>query len=471
VLIPTLEIGGAEFDLVRNLPILDPGCFTPIVCTFLGQVTLSAALSEAGVKVSPVTADVLPGRGFADRLFAFVERSCRLLLPFLPTSLRGLVTAAEKYVGVARYVARYMDEVHVDVVHSVLPSAYLIAVMANMLTKRRPLAMSRVSQNWYQKTTPTLGVIERYCHSRLDVAIGNSQAVLKELRAEGIPDHKLMLMHNGIDLATFVGEMLDCKTARERLGIPTDDLVFSCVGNLYERKGHADLLKALHLLKDRLPVNWQLLAAGRDVDGRLAELRQMAAALGLSSHVRLLGERRDIPVLLSAADIHVSASWYESFPNNILEAMCAGLPIIATRVGGVPEQVVDGVTGLLVPAQDPTALSEALLAMAVDREHRKAIDREHRKAMGGAGRARVQAEFPIPECGGQSDGQNPQQQRGRRRRLRALAEFATGNDPCALQRHYVRAVEETLTRKSRKLSQAAWIAGGRAGRRYGDALR
>jgi glycosyltransferase involved in cell wall biosynthesis len=388
VLIPTLEIGGAEVDLVRNLPILDPGRFTPIVCTFLGQVTLSAALSEAGVKVSPVTADVLPSRRLADRLFALVERSCRLLLPFLPTSFfRGLVASAEKYVGVARYVARHMDEVHVDVVHSVLPSAYLIAVMANMLTKRRPLAMSRVSQNWYQEESRTLGVIERYCHPYLDVAIGNSQAVLKELRAEGIPDQKLVLIHNGIDFATFVGEMLDRKMARAQLDIPDDSLVFSCVGNLYERKGHADLLKALHLLKDRLPVNWQLLAAGRDVDGRLAKLRQMAAALGLSSHVRLLGERRDIPVLLSAADIHVSPSWYESFPNNILEAMCAGLPVIATRVGGVPEQVVDGVTGLLVPAQDPAALSEALLAMTVDREHRK--------AMGDAGRVRVQAEFPI----------------------------------------------------------------------------
>ena len=163
--------------------------------------------------------------------------------------------------------------------------------------------------------------------------------------------------------------------------------MFSCVGNLYERKGHADLLKALHFLKDQLPVNWQLLAAGRDIDGRLATLRQMADAFGLSSHVRLLGERRDIPALLSAADIHVSASWYESFPNNILEAMCAGLPTVATRVGGVPEQVVDGETGILVPAQNPRALSEALLALT--------LDRERREAMGRAGRARVQAEFPI----------------------------------------------------------------------------
>jgi glycosyltransferase involved in cell wall biosynthesis len=388
VLIPTLEIGGAEFDLVRNLPVLDPSRFTPIVCVLLGQITLSAALSDAGVRVTPVMAEVLPGRGFCDWSFALIERSCRFLRLFVPSSLFSrIVASAEIYIRVARCVARYMDEADIDVVHSILPSAYLIAVMANMLTKRRPLAMSRVSQNWYQKATRPLGVIERYCHQRLDVAIGNSQAVLKELRVEGIPDQKLMLIHNGIDLVKFMGEMLLCQTARDRLAIPADSLVFTCVGNLYERKGHADLIKALHFLKDKLPVNWQLLAAGRDVDGRLAKLRQMADALGLSSHVRLLGERRDIPVLLSAADIHVSASWYESFPNNILEAMCAGLPIVATRVGGVPEQVVDGVTGILVPAQNPRALSEALLAMT--------FDRERRKAMGRAGRERVQVEFPI----------------------------------------------------------------------------
>jgi glycosyltransferase involved in cell wall biosynthesis len=388
VLIPTLEIGGAEFDLVRNLPMLDPGRFKPRVCTMFGQSTLSAALSEAGVKVTPVNPDVLPSRGVTDRLFALFERSCHLLLPVLPTSLFSrIVASAEKYVGVARHIARYMDEAHVDVVHAILPSAYLAAVMANMMTKRRPLAMSRVSQNWYQKEFRTFGVIERCCHSRLDVAIGNSQPVLNELRAEGIPDQKLILLRNGIDLTTFVSEMLDCKMARERLAIPADALVFSCVGNLYERKGHADLLKALHSLKDQLPVNWQLLVAGRDINGRLATLRQMADAFGLSSHVRLLGERRDIPALLSAADIHVSASWQESFPNNILEAMCAGLPTVATRVGGVPEQVVDGETGVLAPAQNPRALSQALLALT--------LDRERREAMGRAGRARVQAEFPI----------------------------------------------------------------------------
>ena len=97
-------------------------------------------------------------------------------------------------------------------------------------------------------------------------------------------------------------------------------------------------MRASYQAKDQLPPNWLLLAAGRDVDGTLTKLRQMADELGLSQHVRLLELRRDIPVVLSAADIHVSASWHENFPNNNLEAMCAGLPLVATAVGGVTDR-------------------------------------------------------------------------------------------------------------------------------------
>jgi glycosyltransferase involved in cell wall biosynthesis len=389
VLIPTLEIGGAEIDLVRNLPMLDRSRFAPVVCALLGQVTLSAELSSAGVTVTSLSSEVLPGRGFYHWSLAVIERSCRYLVSVLPASVfTRLLASGEKYIGVARSVACYMDEAEIDVVHSILPSAYLIAAMANTLTKQRPLAMSRVSQNWYQRDVRLFGMIERYwLHHRVEIAIANSQAVLNELRAEGIPDQKLILLRNGIDAAKFADTMPDAQKARDRLAVPPDALVFSCVGNLYERKGHADLLQALHLLKDRLPPNWLLFAAGRDVDGNLAKLRHMAGELGLSAHVRLLGERRDIPVVLSAADIHVSPSWYESFPNNILEAMCAGLPVVATAVGGVAEQVADGLTGILVPPRNPTALSEALLALA--------HDHERRQAMGRAGRERVACEFPI----------------------------------------------------------------------------
>ena len=159
-----------------------------------------------------------------------------------------------------------------------------------------------------------------------------------------------------------------------------DNLVLSAVANLFPYKGHADLLAALHELRAHGVRDWILLAAGKDVTGHLADLLRMADALGLSGHLRFLGQRRDVPVILSAADIHISASHEEGFPNNIVEAMCAGLPVVATAVGGVPELVVDGATGVLVPARHPPRMAEALQALAGDPQRRR--------AMGVAGRAR-----------------------------------------------------------------------------------
>jgi len=389
VLVPSLDVGGAEIDLVRNLPVLNRSRFAPIVSSLLEQGTLCDELSNAGVKVTPLSLDVPRGSGLYHSSLTMIERSCGYLSTVLPASLfTHFLRSGERYIRIARSVAHYMDEARVDVVHSVLPSAYLIAVMANTMTKRRPLVMSRVSQNWYQQEDRLLGAIERcWLHRKVDIAIANSQPVFNELRAEGIHEQKLLLLHNGIDAVKFADEMLDTNQARDRLAVPQGPLVFSCVANLHTYKGHADLLRALYQVKHELPPNWLLLAAGRDVNGSLTKLRQMADELGLSQHVRLLGLRRDIPVVLSAADVHVSASWRESFPNNILEAMCAGLPVVGTAIGGVPEQIADGVTGILVPAQDPNALSKALVALAYDSERRKALGR--------AGRERVEREFPI----------------------------------------------------------------------------
>jgi glycosyltransferase involved in cell wall biosynthesis len=389
VLVPSLDIGGAEIDLLRNLPVLNRNRFTPIVSSLLEEGTLCAELSNAGVKVTSLSFDVPRGRGVYHLSASIIERSCGYLVSLLPASLfTGFLRSGESYIRLARSVAHYMDKAKVDVLHSVLPSAYLIAAIANTMTKGRPLVMSRVSQNWYQRENRLLGAIERFwLHRKVDIAIANSQPVLNELRAEGISEQKSLLIHNGIDVVKFANEMIDKNQARNRLAVPQDALIFSSVANLHAYKGHADLLQALHHVKNQLPPSWLLLAAGRDVDDSLKKLREMADELGLSQNVRLLGLRRDIPVVLSAADIHVSASWRESFPNNVLEAMCAGLPIVATAIGGVPEQVSDGVTGILVPARNSSALSKALLALA--------HDREQRKAMGRAGRERVERKFPI----------------------------------------------------------------------------
>ncbi len=115
----------------------------------------------------------------------------------------------------------------------------------------------------------------------------------------------------------------------------------------------------------------------------------LAVEYGLSSTVEFLGPRADVPIILSASDIHISASHEEGLPNNIIEAMCARLPVVATAVGGVPELVVHGHTGYLLPPQDVDRMADALMALA-----REPI---RRQAFGEAGYARVMSRFNIDD--------------------------------------------------------------------------
>ena len=121
---------------------------------------------------------------------------------------------------VARWVAAYIRKHDIHVLHAILPSAYLIGVLASAMAGRCPLMISRVSLNWYQESSWLWRNIERQVlHSTVDLAIGNSLAVLRELHMEGISDRRTLLIHNGIDLASFTGAMIDRQVARRRLDI------------------------------------------------------------------------------------------------------------------------------------------------------------------------------------------------------------------------------------------------------------
>ncbi len=400
VLVPTLEVGGAEMDLARNLPRLDRDRFKIVVCAFLRRGVLAQRLLDAGIEVigpmvpkpgrrrfrglvraarkaSALCRRRLPRRF---RLPSGAGRSWRYLFGLVPIpSLWTFAGSALAYLRIGAAVSAQIRSLEIDVVHAVLPNSYVVGGIATVLARRRPLVMSRVSLNWYQKQDAILRIVERrVLHRMVDAVICNSAAILQELTAEGVAASKIRLIPNGIDLHEFAGVGVDRRQAREQLGIGPDVLVLSMVASLQPYKGHADLLHALQLVRDRLPAGWMLLAPGRDIDSHLGRMQQLSHQLGLSAHVRLLGERDDVAVILRTADIHVSASHTEGLPNNILEAMCTGLPVVASAVGGVPEMVVDGVTGLLVPPQNPEAMARALLALA--------HDRERRAAMGEAGR-------------------------------------------------------------------------------------
>jgi glycosyltransferase involved in cell wall biosynthesis len=194
------------------------------------------------------------------------------------------------------------------------------------------------------------------------------------------PRGKLHLIPNGVDLDATAGQ--DRATIRHELGLPPDSHVVAVVAKLTEQKGHAILLRAMGSLLGQ-DSNLHVLIAG---DGPLADaLHAQAAGMPGGDRVRFLGVRSDVRAMLAAADLFVLPSLWEGLPMALLEAMAAGLPVVATAVSGTRDVVVDGVTGMLVPPGEELALADAIEQLITDRQTAE--------AMGSAGRQRVAEEF------------------------------------------------------------------------------
>jgi glycosyltransferase involved in cell wall biosynthesis len=162
---------------------------------------------------------------------------------------------------------------------------------------------------------------------------------------------------------------------RSQHAVPRDALVFTCVAGLRPQKNHRLLLQAFAQAAPQLPDALLLLVGPPDrLDPAYAEsLKALAQELGLGQRVRFLGSRADVPDILRASDVFVLSSDYEGNPLSVLEAMAAGLPVISTAVGGVPELVQHGATGLLVPAGDACSLAEAIAQLGCDPARRAAM--------------------------------------------------------------------------------------------------
>ena len=180
----------------------------------------------------------------------------------------------------------------------------------------------------------------------------------------GIAADKVVRLHNGVDTDRFAPG--DRGEVRAKLGIGAEQTVVGTVGRLDPVKDQASLLEAFARVAGPDAV---LVIAG---DGACRDaLHAQAAALGLGDRVRFLGERRDVARVLQSFDLFVLPSLGEGISNTILEAMATGLPVVATRVGGNPELVDDGVTGQLVPRQAPEVLAKAIGEYLRDPARRK----------------------------------------------------------------------------------------------------
>ena len=268
------------------------------------------------------------------------------------------------------------------IVHFFLPAAFMIGAPLALMAGVPVRIMSRRSLNTYQRHVfSRLG--ERCCLRTIHAALGNSRRVVAQLLQEGVPPARVGLIYNGVAGQNGDESRSD---ARARLRLAPDALVMTMVANLIPYKGHADLVDALALARPHLPAGWRLLAVGRD-DGIGTALKQRVRDLGMYDNVVFLGSRNDVGAILAASDVGILCSHQEGFSNAVLEAMAAGLPMIVTEVGGNAEAVIDGETGLVVPARDSKALAAAIVRVAGD----PAL----RAAFGAAGRQRVRDEFGI----------------------------------------------------------------------------
>ena len=191
-----------------------------------------------------------------------------------------------------------------------------------------------------------LSALQRAGYAAAHRVITNSDAGAARLRSEGIPSDRISVVRNGLDLAAFP---LRSSPPRQRRIVS--------VGRLRPEKAHEVLIAAVARLRPAWPdVRLRLIGDGP----REAALRQIAGEYGLLDCVEFLGHRDDVPALLREADVFALPSRSEASPNAVLEAMAAGVPVVASDVGGIPEAITPGLTGILVPPGDDEALAGAL---------------------------------------------------------------------------------------------------------------
>jgi glycosyltransferase involved in cell wall biosynthesis len=206
-----------------------------------------------------------------------------------------------------------------------------------------------------------------------------------------VPRSALRVQANFIETARFpYPTAAQRSAARREFGFDDDAFVIGSVGSIGDRKNQLDLAKALGEVVRRAP-QARLLLVGDEDPGYGAEIRRTAEQLRLTRHIVFAGPRQDIPHVLAAMDAFALVSRKETGPLAVLEAMSAGLPVLATNIGMLPDFVRDGAAGYIVDVGDITAIADRLVALA--------IDADKRSAMGAAAAKIVRDEYDIAIAG------------------------------------------------------------------------
>lgn len=321
-LITRLPIGGAERLILGILRNLDAEQFESVVCCIQDRGELAEEAEALGI---PVIALDLMQRGGHDR---------------------QVVPALRKV----------MREQRIDLVHTHLYHANLYGRLA---ARREGIPVIASVHNTYKKRKWYRHLINRWLARKTYVVTAGSADVERDLLdVDRLPKTKVVRLPNSIDLAR-VETSLSVTDAKQRYGFAPSDLVIGTVGRVEEQKGQAFLLEAFATLRRRPEGdNLKLLLVG---DGRLLpQLKETAERLGIAQACSFPGNIAKLAEVYRAIDIFVMPSLWEGLSLAMLEAMAAGLPIVATEVGGARDVLGENQWGLLVPAHDSAALALAI---------------------------------------------------------------------------------------------------------------
>ena len=338
VVMTSFEPGGTERQMIELVRRLNPSRWAVHVACFRRHGAWFARVAEAAASIAE-----------------FPVRSLRT-----PAVLRHLWS-----------FARWCRANHIAVVHTTelyansfgLPGAVLGGVPVRIANRREINPDKTTAQVAMQRAA--------YCLAHKVVA--NSGAAAERLLRERVPARKVAVIQNGLDFDQF---------GPRRLQPPLRKVIV--VANLRPEKGHDVLMDAaVHVLRRFPDAQFEIVGAGPELEMLLAR----AYARRMTHAITFLGHRDDVPARLAGADIFVLPSRSEAFPNAVLEAMAAGLPIVASAVGGIVELVDDHRTGLLVPPDDPISLARSVCRLM--------DDPVFAERLGEAARAEAQARYSF----------------------------------------------------------------------------
>jgi glycosyltransferase involved in cell wall biosynthesis len=280
-------------------------------------------------------------------------------------------------------LARLVQEWRPDVVHSHMVHANLLA-RALRLVAPVPALVSTI-HNISEGGRLRMAAY-RLTNRLVDhMTIVSQAAADRFIREKIVPRRLLTVVPNGVDAETVRRVPAGAREAlRRSLGIE-DRFAWLAVGRFEVAKDYPNMLRAFGLARERHPESVLLLVGRGSLQSETAALAQ---GLGLGEAVKFLGVREDVPVVMSAAEAYVMSSAWEGMPMVLLEAGAAGLPIVATRVGGNHEVVLDGESGFLVPSRDATALGSAMVGLAD-------LSPDRRRAMGRRGYEHVRQHYGL----------------------------------------------------------------------------